>query len=224
MPKGPMSRLTPYITSSSSRKKKDDCQEENEGNVATVTRTKTDKEIKGSVALPIKRVVVRSENGQRVMINCLEDPGSQVTLVTERLVDSLDIQRRKGNLVLSGIGNRNVRLQDEVALEVSPESSEHFCLVQAYVIPKISSHVPLFDVKEVKSKYTHLRDVNVNIDIGSVDLLIGQDSPALLRQLEARYVDDNEPYAVRTPLGWSICGPIGRVNTRSIFTFYLCNV
>ena len=83
------------------------------------------------------------------MINCLEDPGSQVTLVTEQLVDSSDIQRRKGNLVLSGIGNRNVRLQDEVALEVSPESSEHFYLVQAYVIPKISTHVPLFDVYEV---------------------------------------------------------------------------
>ena len=43
--------------------KDDDCQEEKEGNLATVTRTKTDKEIKGSVALPIKRVVVRSENG-----------------------------------------------------------------------------------------------------------------------------------------------------------------
>ena len=197
------------------QKNKDDgCQEVKEGNVATVTRTKTDREIKGSVALPIKRVVVRTKNGQRVMINCLEDPGSQVTLVTERLVDGLDIQRRKGNLVLSGIGNRNVRLQDEVALEVSPESSEHFYLVQAYVIPKISSHVPLFDVNEVKSKYTHLRDVNVNIDIGSVDLLIGQDSPALLRQLEARYGDDNEPYAVRTPLGWSICGPIGKESTQ----------
>ena len=110
-------------------------------------------------------------------------------MVTERLADSLDIQRRKGNLVLSGIGNRNVRLQDEVTLEVSPESSEQFYLAQVYVIPKISSHVPLFDVNEVKSKYTHLRDVNVNIDIGSVDLLIGQNSAALLRQLEARYGD-----------------------------------
>ena len=138
--------------------------------------------------------MVCSENGQRVMINCLEDPGSQVTLVTERLVDSLDIQRRKGNLVLSGIGNRNVRLQDEVALEVSPKSSEHFYLVQVYVIPKISSHVPLFDVNEAKSKYTNLHDVNMNIDIGSVDLLIGQDSPALLRQLE----DDNEPYRLKS--------------------------
>ena len=105
-----------------------------------MTQTKTDKEIKGLVALPIKRVVVHSENDQRVMINCLEDPVSQATFVTERLVDSLDI-------VLSGIGNRNVLLQDEVALEVSPEGSEHFYLVQAYIISKISSHVPLFDCK-----------------------------------------------------------------------------
>ena len=66
----------------------------------------------------------------------------------------------------------------------------------------------------MKSKYTHLRDVNVNIDLGSVDLLIGQDSPALLGQLEARHGDDNEPYAVRTPLGWSICGPIGKESTQ----------
>ena len=34
--------------------KDDDCQEEKEGNVSTVTRTKADKEIKGSIAIPIK--------------------------------------------------------------------------------------------------------------------------------------------------------------------------
>ena len=72
--------------------KDEDRQEDQGGKVATVAATKANKESKGSVALPIKRVVVRSENGQRVMVNCLEDPGNQVTLVTERLVDSLNIQ------------------------------------------------------------------------------------------------------------------------------------
>ncbi len=194
--------------------KDEDRQEDQEGKVATVAVTKANKESKGSVALPIKRVVVRSENGQRVMVNCLEDPGSQVTLVTERLVDSLNIQRTKGNLVLSGIGNRNLRLQDEVTLEVSPESSEVSYSIQAHVIPKISNHIPSFDVNEVKTKYPHLRDVNVNLETGSIDLLIGQDSPALLRQLEARYGEDDEPYAIRTPLGWSICGPINKQPTQ----------
>ncbi len=116
--------------------------------------------------------------------------------------------------MLSGIGNRNLRLQDEVTLEVSPESSEVFYSIQAHVIPKISNHIPSFNVNKVKTKYPHLRDVNVNLETGSIDLLIGQDSPALLCQLEARYGEDNEPYAIHTPLGWSICGPINKQSTQ----------
>jgi hypothetical protein len=80
--------------------------------------------------------------------------------------------------------------------------------VRAHTIPKISNHSPAFDVDEVKRKYLHLRDVEVKLDDESIDLLIGQDCPVLLRQLEARYGKPDEPYAVRTVLGWTICGPI----------------
>ncbi len=135
-------------------------------------------------------------------------------------MESLDIQGTKRNLVLSGIGTRNLRLQDEITLEVGPESSEVSYSTQAYAIPKISNHIPSFDVNEAKTKYPHLRDVNVNLDTGNINLLIGQDSPALLRQLEARYGEDNEAYAIRTPLGWSICGSINKQTTQHRSSYF----
>ena len=47
---------------------------------------------------------------------------------------------------------------------------------------------------------------------GPIDVLIGQYCPSLLHQLEVGYVEKDEPYAVRTPLGWSICGPLRTID------------
>ena len=67
---------------------------------------------------------------------------------------------------------------------------------------------PPFDIEEIKQKCLYLQYVDVIVDTESVDLLVGQDYPILLRQLETRYGKPDEPYAVRTMLGWSICGPV----------------
>ena len=47
---------------------------------------------------------------------------------------------------------------------------------------------------------------------GLIDLLIGQDCLSHVSQLEAKSGMKDEPYAVKTALGWSICGPIGNFN------------
>ena len=73
-------------------------------------------------------------------------------------------------------------------------------------------HQPYLNVNILKERYKHLEHVEVQLVDGPIDLLIGQDCPSLLRQLEVRYGGKDEPYAVRTPLGWSICGPLGQLD------------
>ena len=156
----------------------------------------------------LKKVIVQDGSGRPILINCLEDSGRQVTLITNRLVDSLGIAKCKGQLILSGVGSQRIKLHDEVLVHVRPECSEMSFPVRAHAIPKISNHLPAFDVDEVKKRYPDLRDVEVKLDKESIDLLVGQDRPVLLRQVEARYGNPDEPNAVRTVYGWSICGPI----------------
>ena len=56
-------------------------------------------------------------------------------------------------------------------------------------------------------QYSHLSDVNVpEIHASEVTLLIGMDNPEVFQQIEERRGKPQEPFAVRTPLGWTFYG------------------
>ena len=156
-------------------------------------------------------VTVMDRSGKSIKINCLEDPGSQVTLVTAKIANSLDLKQEKSNVMLSGIGNEDLRARTSVSLQIFTSCGTSF-FNNAYVVNKISHHKPYLNVNSLKERYKHLEHVEVQLVDGPIDLLFGQDCPSLLRQLEARYGEKDEPYAVRTPLGWSICGPLGTID------------
>ena len=151
------------------------------------------------VALPVKKIDILIGYGQRVTINCLEDSGSQVTLITHRLVENLGLTTRRSNrLTLSGVGDQNIKLNSEVSFLIQAKDNELSIPMTAYAIPKISNYSPPFDIEEIKQEFLYLQHVDVIVDTESVDLLVGQDYPILLRQLETRYGKPDEPYAVRT--------------------------
>ncbi len=57
--------------------------------------------------------------------------------------------------------------------------------------------------------WKHLQDIEVPEGSGpKVDLLMGQDVPHALIPLETRLGGSQEPYAVRTQLGWIVSGPM----------------
>ena len=135
-----------------------------------------------------------------IKINCLEDPGSQVTLATAKIANSLNLKQEKSNMMLFGIGNEDLRARTSVSLQISTSCGTSFFNI-AYVVKKISHHLPYLNMNSLKERYKHLEHVEVQLVDGPIDLLIGQDCPSLLRQLEVRYGKKDEPYAVRTPLG-----------------------
>ena len=49
-------------------------------------------------------------------------------------------------------------------------------------------------------------------------LLIGTDSPAAHIPLEVRSGKTDQPYAIRTRLGWAIRGPVGTTNASDKFS------
>ena len=73
-----------------------------------------------------------------------------------------------------------------------------------FVVDKIPGKSYKLDV----TVYPHLYNINViaNVD-GNIDLLIGQDYADCFQPLELLKRNENEPYAVRTPLGIVVHGP-----------------
>jgi len=179
--------------------------------VAMTTGNCCDVQFTRCTRLPMKIVTVMDGSGKSIRINCLEDPGSQVTLITSKIARSLDLKQEKSNVTLSGIGNEDLRAHTSVSLQIFTSCGTSF-FTNAYVVNKISHHVPYLNVNSLKERYKHLEHAVVQLVDGPIDLLIGQDCPSLFRQLEVRYMEKDEPYAVRTPLGWSTCGPLGTID------------
>ena len=127
----------------------------NQGTVAMTTRNCIDVQFTGCEGLPVKMVTVMDRNGQTIRINCLEDPGSQVTLVTAKVANSLDLKQEKSNVRLSGIGNEDLRARTSVSLQIFTSCGTSF-FTNAYVVNKISQHVPYLNVNRLKKRYKHL--------------------------------------------------------------------
>ncbi|KAG1650917.1 Hydroxysteroid dehydrogenase-like protein 2 [Nymphon striatum] len=92
----------------------------------------------------------------------------------------------------------NPSSSNEIAHNVSSETSVWFPVVQ-------------LDVNGHKASFKHLRNLPLEvIRTGSVDLLLGSNLGDILKPLEVRYSErKNEPYAIRTALGWYVCGTTG---------------
>jgi len=62
-------------------------------------------------------------------------------------------------------------------------------------------------------RWPYLKDINLPCIEAAVDLLIGSDVPKALEPQDVKRSNDGGPYAVRTLLGWTLNGPLGRSNS-----------
>jgi hypothetical protein len=68
----------------------------------------------------------------------------------------------------------------------------------------------------------HLNDVHIpELKNPEVTLLIGTDVPEAHWKLEERRGRKKEPYAIRTPLGWSVAGPMGTTSGSEFSAFFV---
>lgn len=76
------------------------------------------------------------------------------------------------------------------------------------------------------SKWSHLQGINIpQVPDNEITLLIGQDVPEAQAPLEVRRSPmKGAPYAIRTELGWSVCGPVGGSAAREVATHYIQHV
>ena len=168
------------------------------------------------IALPIVSVWVRSPGQAKyIQTHALLDPGSNRTFCSLALAEKLGLEGRETTLALETLNAGRDAQAVEIALEVTGTVGKRSkrTVVQ---LPKVfavrnfpalkNSQVHPDEVKDWK----HLRDVKVTRHEDSgVSFLIGQDVPKALIPLEVRYGGENDPYATRTVLGWTLNGPLG---------------
>ena len=156
------------------------------------------------VLLPIIKVYVNN-----VETCALLDPGSSITLITDKLVKRLGLSGPKVDFSLQTVNAHGKMLSRLVTCEVRgyQETVTHV-LSNCVSVPELPAQNPEVAQREVSS-YEHLKGIPWSPARRSeVDLLIGQDHTHLLLTYEYKLGKRGEPVAVKTPLGWAIQGPM----------------
>ena len=137
----------------------------------------------------------------------LLDTASTSTFCTESLVDKLGIQGRSQNLILNTLSDSVHTSSKFVELTVSSmDTCSKLDMNGVYV----TKHIPVKSANVDVLIYEHLAGIDfaASCDITQVDLLIGQDHSSALMPLDVRRGRLNEPFAIRSLLGWCINGNI----------------
>nr|XP_039268838.1 uncharacterized protein LOC120343883 [Styela clava] len=154
-------------------------------------------------------VLVRGANGRSEYTVALLDSASQVSLIHPKLKTKLDLRGCRKKLMLQPLAGTGISYDSEavgcfVRDKLNPDGKE-LALKSVFVC---DNRIPHPERRQTDFEtFHHLRGIPLpDIKENEVMLLIGADHPFAHFQLERRVGGDNEPIAIRTPLGWTLLG------------------
>lgn len=159
-------------------------------------------------------VTVRSENGDQVTIYAMLDNGSDTTYITEQIAKSLKLKPycKPEQVTVRTLAGEETGYRNRYKFSVrgiSPAADDvDFSVIalEQKSIPYSNQHIPS---EQVTRRFSHLQHIahliSPKLDL-SVEMLIGRDHSHLLAPYESIVGDPKEPFAVRTALGWTLCG------------------
>ena len=165
--------------------------------------------------LSIVPVKVRSCKGGR----CIEtyafmDPGSTATFCTDELRKRLNIKGKPTQILLSTMAQdkpgEQKLINSHMLSELEVCSLEDTRYVQ---LPKVFTHssIPVqkenIPIQQHLQKWPYLHEVTLPRIDADVGLLIGANNPKAMEPWQIINSQDDGPYAVKTVLGWMVCGP-----------------
>jgi len=150
--------------------------------------------------MPIVKVKVDG-----IYLNAVLDTASSSSYITEAAVRRLKLKGKETMVQVETINGVNSRRTTVVSLEVLTMESKRVALNDVSVVEKI----PVVSCVVHLNEYPHLKGLSLfNEELKVADILIGQDHGGCLIPSDARRGRDDEPYAVRYPLGWALGGRV----------------
>ncbi|XP_024869178.1 uncharacterized protein LOC112457272, partial [Temnothorax curvispinosus] len=176
---------------------------------AKVLHSHHDESIGSSILLATARVLVISATGQSRKLRALVDQGSEAAIITERVVQQLNLPRVHSSVSLTGIGAKNNQTKGTTSFLLKPHFlSEFEVKIQAYILPKLTSSMP--SLSHNKDKWDHLKNLKLaDPDFhkkGKIDLIIGADIYSRIIKDGIIRGEPDTPIAQATRLGWIVSG------------------
>ncbi|XP_063541410.1 uncharacterized protein LOC134750209 [Cydia strobilella] len=172
-----------------------------------------------NIWLPTALVDVTSSSGQSHVFRALIDPGSEVSLVTSRVVDLLGLKKNEISGVMFGVGEGNrTGLKHLVDLQITSRYDTNFSfnVNNAYVLRSITRLLPEREISGYvwpQLKDIQLADPTFNVP-GRIDILLST-------KIYAKIIDNGlirgpgDVIAQHSRLGWILSGDIEVNSNRS---------
>ncbi|XP_043067134.2 uncharacterized protein [Drosophila bipectinata] len=165
--------------------------------------------------------IVNDQTGQSVLARALIDHGSEGTLITESLVQTLGLSRTPISAEITGIGDSSHnRCRHSTNFVLSSISGSQFTsfVSTAFILRTLTGHLPKSDVDP--RSFQHLKGLQLAdpnfARSGRIDVLVGVDLIPQLMLPEIRRGTHEKPIAQNTLLGWIVFGPVRKSMTHSI--------
>ena len=147
-----------------------------------------------------------SSRSGSVDIMAICDTGSTLSFVHKKLWDQLDVPANSIILNIAGINRTKEMASEKVRIKVKTLNVSESLIF--HVHPSLYLGNKPFNYNNMRRKYSHL-DVlpDNNMDLKKVKVVLGQDNYHFLFPVVYRTGKRNEPWAIKTKLGWTLSGP-----------------
>lgn len=173
------------------------------------------------------RVLLRIPQGEFYAVRILIDQGSELSFVSEKLVQRFKIERRTASIPLCGVGGTHSGFtKGIVSIELSSiHNSNSSCIINAYVLPRVTAKLPSFSV--TTPFWPHIEGLQLAdpgfARMGPIHIIIGSDYYGSVIMSGLKRGESSSPIAQQTLFGWVLSGPIAMEETVSPAQTYHCS-
>ena len=149
---------------------------------------------------------------KHLMTYAFLDGGSDTTLCLRSLVEELSLESEPTNFTLSTVDHQGKEHGHQTCLDIEAvDGRMKFTLDRVLTTESLPIGEKHFASNKELRKRPHLDCVSrPEIEEHRVSILIGSDRPDIIDDnSEIRRGAKGHPYAVNTPLGWTVYGPVG---------------
>ncbi|KMQ87939.1 bel12-ag transposon polyprotein [Lasius niger] len=180
-----------------------------------------------AVLLATARVLVADRFGELHTVRALIDQGSEVSLVSEALVQQLRLRRSNSSVSIIGIGGSlSGAARGKVTLSLTSKVTGAKLSAVAYVLPRLSSYRGATTTR--RSHWTHTKDLPLADpeyqSNDQVDLLLGAEICSVIFEDGIRKGGAQAPIAQKTTLGWILSGGCGVTSHHTLRGSFQCTV
>ncbi len=162
------------------------------------------------------QVLVESPDGRSIKARGILDSASSASFVSERLAQSLRLQRSTCNSRISGIAGifHPSSSQSTATFTIAPIHSPNKKMhLSAIVVPRVTCDLPVVAVPYDPS-WNHLLHLKLaDTELGKPGLLLRVDIFASVLRQRRRCGPSGSPTAINTELGWVLAGSTTRMNS-----------